>query len=197
MLAHRSKYHYFSFSSPRVQISGSVDNYPVSAITVDTAADISVVSKAWLMPHPTMRSVTSQPVPPSAVALLAANGSPLDVLGFVFISLTLCTITHDVQALVVPSLGPDSILLDNNAMSNAGAVLDWEHQTMSFASTGKYTPAVHSTSQPASRPANPSIASFRNPNLSVAVVHHDAVGVIPSLREHVDLKPRHEALVVA
>jgi len=111
MLAHRSHPFSLSFSSRRVQISGSVDNYPVPAITVDTATDISVVSQAWLMSHPTLRSVTIQPVPPTAVALRAANGSPLDILGFVIFSLTLSTITHEVEALVVPSLGPDSILL--------------------------------------------------------------------------------------
>ena len=49
--------------------------------------------------------------------LAAANGSSLNVLGFVVFSLTLGTITHDVEALVVPSLGPDSILLDNSVMS--------------------------------------------------------------------------------
>ena len=36
-----------------------------------------------------------------------------------------------------------------------------------------------------------------DPNLSVAAVHHDAEGIDVSLRERVDLKPRHEALVVA
>ena len=38
---------------------------------------------------------------------------------------------------------------------------------------------------------------IRDSNLSVAAVHHDAEGVDVSLRERVDLKPRHEALVVA
>ena len=37
---------------------------------------------------------------------------PLPFLGFVVFSLTLGTITHDVEALVVLSLGSDSILLD-------------------------------------------------------------------------------------
>ena len=42
------KFHPFSvfFSSRRVQISGSVDDYLVPAITVDTATDMSVVSHA-------------------------------------------------------------------------------------------------------------------------------------------------------
>ena len=42
------KTHTFSlfFSSRRVQISGFVEDYPVTAITVDTATDVSVVSHA-------------------------------------------------------------------------------------------------------------------------------------------------------
>ena len=182
------KTHPFSlfFSSRRVQISGFVEDHPVPAITADTATDVSVVSHAWLTSHPALRSVTIQPVPPTAVAFRAANGSSLNVLGFVVFSLTLGTITHDVEALVVPSLGPDSILLDNSVMSIFGAVLDWENQVSSFSSTGNSIPAVHRTSHPTSRPADPSTASS-DPNLSVATVHHDAEGVDVSLRERVDL----------
>ena len=178
--------HSFSlfFSFRRVQISGSVEDYPVPAITVDTATHVSVVSHAWLKSHPTLHSVIIQPVSPTAVALRAANGSPLNVLAFVVFSLTLGTIPHDVEALVVPSLGPDSILLDNSAMSLFGAVLDWENQVMYFPSTGDSVPAVHRTSYPASRPA--SIVSS-DPNLSVAAVHHDAEGVDVRLRGRVDL----------
>ena len=89
------KSHPFSlfFSSRRAQVSGSVEDYPVPAITVDTATDMSVVSQAWLMSHSTLRSVTIQPVPPNAVALRAANGSSLSVLWFVVFSLTVGTMS--------------------------------------------------------------------------------------------------------
>ena len=62
---------FFAFSFRRVQISGSVEDYPVPVSTVDTATDVSVVSHAWLMSHPTLRSVTIQPLPPTVVALRA------------------------------------------------------------------------------------------------------------------------------
>ena len=124
MLACKSHPFSLFFSPRRVQTSGSVENYPVPAITVDTDTNVSVVSHVWLMSHPTLRYVTIQPVPPTAVALRAANGSPSNVLGSVVFSLTLGTITHDVEALVVPSLGPDSIILYNSVMSIVGAVLD-------------------------------------------------------------------------
>ena len=81
-------------------------------------------------------------------------------------------------------------------MSIFGAVLDWENQVLSFPSTGNSIPAVHRTSHPASRPADPSTASS-DPKLSVAAVRHDAEGVDVSFRERVDLKPRREVLVVA
>ena len=179
-----------------MQISGSVKDYPVPAIPADTATDVSVVSHAWLKSHPTLHSVIIQPVPPTTVALRAANGSPLNVLGFVVFSLTLGTITHDVEALLVSSLGPDSILLDNSVTYIVGAVLDWENQVVSFPSTGDSIPAVHRTSNPASRSADPSAVSSDH-NLSVAVVHHDAEGVDVRLHELVDFKPRQEALVAA
>ena len=156
---HANPIPFLCFFRLAVQISGSVEDYPVPAITVDTATDVSVVSHPWLMSHQTLRSVTTQPVPPTAVALRVANGASLNVLGFIVFSLALGTITHDVQALVVPSLGPDSILLDNSVMSIFGAVFDWENQVLSFPPTGNSIPAVHRTNHPASRPVDPSTAS--------------------------------------
>ena len=164
-------------------------------ITLNTAADVSVISHAWFMSHPTLRAITIQPVPHAAVALRAANGSPLNIRGFVIFSLTLGTITHDVEALVVPSLGPDSLLLDNNVMSTVGAVLDWENQTLSFVSAGSSVPSTNRTSYPASRRANPARVSCDH-TMSVTDVRHDAEGVYVSLRERADVKPGHEALVV-
>ena len=59
-----------------------------------------------------------------------------DVLRFIVFSLTLGDITCTVTALVVPSLGPDSFLTDNQVMSEFEAGLDWDHQTLSFSSSG-------------------------------------------------------------
>ena len=101
------------------------------------------------------------------------------------------------MSLVVPSLGPDSILLEKRFTSNTlGAVVNRENQVMPFSSTGDSIPAVHRSSYPASPPADPSTPPSDH-NLSVASVHHDAEGVDVMLRERVDLKPRHEALIVA
>ena len=74
--------------------------------------------------------------------------------------------------------------------------LDWENQILSFPSAGSSIPAIHRTSYPASRRTNPSRVSCDH-TMPVAAVHHDAEGVNVSLRERVDVKPGHEALVVA
>ena len=163
MLAHTSRPFFLSFSSRRVQISGPVDTYPVPAITVDIATDISFVSRAWLMSHPTLGPVSIQPVSPSAVALRAVNGSPLDILGFVIFSLTLRTIAHDVEALVVPSLGPDSRLVDNNVMPKFGAVLDWETKLCHLHLLVNLSQQFIVLANPASRPANPLHCLFPRP----------------------------------
>ena len=171
-LAHKTIDFSLSFSSRRVRIAGSVDDVPVKDITVDTATDVPVVSLAWLRSHPTLQSVPLKPVPPSAVALRAANGDPIHVLGFIDFPLTLSRITRTVTALVVPSLGPDLMLLDNSVMSDFGALLDWENETLSFSSSGSTIPAVHRVRDSVSpNSTNPSPSSHGK-NLSVAAVNY-------------------------
>ncbi len=195
-LAHKSNVFSVSLSSRRVRIDGSVDTVPVHNITVDTATDVSVVSHAWLNSHPVLQTIPLKPVPPAAVSLHGANGSPIRVLGFVEIPLTLCGITKTISALVVPSLGPDHVLLDNSVMDAFGAVLDWSNQTLSFPH-GSEIPAVHRVSNPVSTPSDNTSSSHDDSNLSVAAVHHNADAIPVFLREHVTLEPMHEALAVA
>ena len=197
-LAHKTIDVFLSFSSRRVRIAGSVDNVPVNNITVDTATDGPVVSLAWVRSHPTLRGIPFNLVPPAAVALRAANGEPINVVGFIDFPLTLSELTRTVTALVVPSLGPDLMLLDNSVMSDFGARLDWNNQTLSFSSTGSTIPAVHRIrdSVPSSSTSNPSPASHTQ-NMSVAAVHHDADAIPVSLCERVNLKPEWESLAVA
>jgi len=53
----------------------------------------------------------------------------MQILRFIsFNVVRLGEISRRVDALVVPSLGPDQILLDNDAMSGLGAVLDWDNE---------------------------------------------------------------------
>ena len=50
---------------------------------VDTATDVPVFSLAWVRSHPTLRGIPLNRVPPAAVALRAANGEPIKVVGFI------------------------------------------------------------------------------------------------------------------
>ena len=117
-------YFFFDFFVSQSADSSYTDDYPVPATTVNIATDVSVVSDAWVMSSPILRSVIIQPVPPTAVVLRATNGSPFNVSGFLVFSLTLITITNDVEAFVLPSHDSDSLLSDNSVMSTLGAVLD-------------------------------------------------------------------------
>ena len=181
-----------------MRVSGHVDDYPVTNITIDTVTDVSVVSHGWLKYHPSLRSVLLKLVPQAAVSLRAANGHPLHILGFIDFPLNVGGITCTVIALVVPSLGPDSVLLDNQVMSEFGTVLDWDHQTLSFPSTGSKIPATYRTIHRNNTPnADHCPSAPGDTQTFVAAVHRDAEATPVMLRERVDIKPLHEALVVA
>ena len=103
------------------------------------------------------------------MSLRAANGSPLEVLRFVSMQITLGEISRLVDALVIPSLGPDQLLLDNATMSRFGAVLDWKHQWLRFLSTKSFIPAVHRILTPSAKSKDPLA-----PTVAVAAVHKDS-----------------------
>ena len=87
------------------------------------------------------------------------------------------------------------MLLDNSVMSEFGAILDWENQTLSFSSTGSTIPAVHRVHDSV-RTNDDTSPSATHQNLSVAAVHRDADAISVSLCQTVDLKPLHEGLAV-
>ena len=82
---------------------------------------------------------------PHRVCLLsAANSLPLEVIiGFIELTITSGDITRRIDALVIPSLEPDCILLDNYVMSRVGAVLDYKNQRLGLSSSPTATPAIH------------------------------------------------------
>ena len=100
-------------------------------------------STVFFKQHPTLCKARVETVPPSCMSLSAANGSSLEILGFIELSLTLGDITRRLDALVIPSLGPDQILLDNDVMSRFGAILDWRNQRLTFSSSTVTIPATH------------------------------------------------------
>ena len=142
-LAKKKKLPALSFTSRRVRIPGQVNGQHVSEITVDTASDVSCVASTFLQAHSTLRNSCLKQVPPDCMSLRAANGSPIHVLGFVTLQITLGDVSRPVDALVIPSLGPDQILLDNATMARFGAVLNWKRQRLNFLSSKTSIPTDH------------------------------------------------------
>ena len=99
---------------------------------IDTATDAPCISVHFIQTHPTMTDTQSFAVPPGAVNLSSADGSPLKILGPARVQLTLGDITIPVEALVSPSLGPGIMLLYNTIMGTFGGVLDWSTEQLSF-----------------------------------------------------------------
>ena len=122
------------------------------------------------------------------MSLRAANGSPIQVLGFVTLQITLGDVSRSVNAWVIPSLGPDQILLDTATMARFGAVLDWKRQRLNFLSSKTSIPAVH-------RLSSSNVA--KSLHTYVAAVHTDATELDVSLSQRVDIKARHVVVVTA
>ena len=112
-------------SSKRVRIAARVSNHPVSDLTIDTAADVPCMSASFIKSHPILQHLPLKPVPAGAIQLNSADGSALEILGYIRFNLTLGEITLPVEALVLPNLGPDKTLLDNSIM-NAICRLSYE-----------------------------------------------------------------------
>ena len=76
-------------SSKRVRIPARVSNHPVSDLTIDTAADVPCISASFIKSHPTLQHLPLKPVPPGAIQLNSADGSALEILGYIRFNLTL------------------------------------------------------------------------------------------------------------
>ena len=173
-----------SFTSRRVQVSGKVCGHLVPDITVDTASDAPCISLTFLRSHPKLRTVRIKRVPPSRVSLYAANGTQLVITGFVSIPITLGTVTRRIDMLVIPSLGPDQLLLDNAVMTKFGAILDWRNQSLRFHSSATCIPATHKIADSVS-------------SITVAAIQATAAEQEVRLRDSTELRAGHGCLVRA
>ena len=90
---------------------------------MDTASDVSCAALTFLKPHPAHRKCRLKAFPPLRLSLRAANESPLQVSEFVTLRTILGDVSRSVDAIVIPSLGLDQLLLDNATMVNFGAIL--------------------------------------------------------------------------
>jgi len=162
----------------------------VSDLTIDTAADVPCISASFIKSHPTLQHLPLKPVPPGAIQLNSADGSALEILGYIRFNLTLGDITLPVKALVLPNLGPDKMLLDNSIMNAFGAVLDWCGERLSFKNSTRKIPAKHrrTSSQAHTNDSAPAQISI--------VALDPSVGAVPVyLPKRYCIPPEHEMTV--
>ena len=128
------------FPSTRVRIPGALEGGNIEhQITIDFAVDIPCMSKTFIDNHEKLRHKRTFPVPIGAISLHSADGSPLEILGCVRFTNKLLP----VEALVLPPLGPDVMLIDNSIMKSFGAKLDWTTERLSFQDSTSTIPAIH------------------------------------------------------
>ena len=111
-------------SSHRLHICGRNGGFEVPRVTVDTTIDVPCVAFSFVNRHPVLKNEPIHAIPPAVLTLKAANGSLMEILGFIRFDSQLRDVTRPVEALVISSLGPDDILLDNSVMSLFGEKLD-------------------------------------------------------------------------
>ena len=112
-------------------------------LTIDSATDLLCISKTFIDNHEKLRQKRIFPVPPGAISLLSADGSPLEILGCVRFTLKFGNKSLPVETLVLPHLGPNVMLTDNIIMKSFGAKPDWTTERLSFQDSNNTTPAIH------------------------------------------------------
>ena len=122
------------FPSTRVRITGTLGGDKVEhQLTIDSTTDIPCITKTFIRNHAKLRHNRVFPIPPGAISLRSADGTPLKILGHIRFTLKLGNKSLPVEALVVSHLGPDAISIDNSIMKKAfGAKLDWVAERLSI-----------------------------------------------------------------
>ena len=132
------------FPSTRVQIPGVLEGDNIEhQLTIDSATDIPCIPKTFINNHEKLRHKRIFPVPPGAISLHSAGGSPLAILGCVRFTLKFGNKSLPVEALVLPHIEPDVMLIDNSIMKSFGAKLDWTTERLYFQDSSDTIPAIH------------------------------------------------------
>ena len=101
-------------------------------LPVDSTADTPYIAKTFIDHNEKLRHKRISPIPPNAISLHSADGTPLEILGCIRFTLKLGNKSLPVGALVFPYLGPDAILIDNSIMKAFRAKSDWAAERISF-----------------------------------------------------------------
>ena len=112
-------------TSKRVRVNARrINNHPAHHVTIDTAADAPCVSVKSMQTHLTLKYTEILTVPSGAINLSSADGSPLNIFGYIQLHLIFGDFYLPVEALVLPSLASDILLFDNTIMCAFGELLD-------------------------------------------------------------------------
>ena len=112
------------------------------------------------------------------------------MLGYARFQLTLGDITLQAEALVLPPLGPDIMLLDNTIMGAFGGVLDWSTEQLSFTTSHVTIKASHCRVDFTAHPENTATAQC-----SVVTVKN-GIESVPVLRRHKSCIPPQSEMAV-
>ena len=92
-----------AFSSHRVRVCGRVEGHDVPRVAIDTASDVLCSAFPFIARHPVLKNEPIHPFPHAAITLKAANGSLVEVKGFIRFDLQLGDADRSIEALVISS----------------------------------------------------------------------------------------------
>ena len=133
------------FPPTRVRIPCTLEGDNVEhQLTIDSATDILVpcIAQTFIRNHTKLRHNRVFPIPPGALSLRSADGTPLKCLEYICFALKLGNKYFPVEALVVPLLGPDAMLINNSIMKAFGGKMDWAAERLSFKISNITIPAT-------------------------------------------------------
>ena len=97
-----------------MQVTGQIDGVTIHGITIDTATDVPCIAQPFINSHLALILKPIHPNPPVALQLKSAQGAAMLIQGYIKFNLTSGESTVPVEAVVIPHLGTDTILLDNS-----------------------------------------------------------------------------------
>ena len=113
------------FPSTRVRIPATLGGDNVEhQLTIDFTTNIPCIVQAFIRNHANLQHNRVFSIPPGAISLRNADGTPLEILGCTGFELELGNNFLPMEAIVLPHLEPDAMLIDNGIMKAFGAKLD-------------------------------------------------------------------------
>ena len=101
------------------------------------------MAKSFISNREKLRNKRVVPIPPGVISLHSAEGTPLEVLGYIRFTLKLGNKSLPVEALVLSHLGPYAMLIDITIIKSFREKLDWAAERLSFEDSHVTIPATH------------------------------------------------------